>query len=155
MFSIYGSYYVLLPAKKKMQIKVKCQCGASECREWALLETQGVLEIQPSAQHLPLHSLSIGSLCRSQQDKYYLTIGYHELEGKKVSLKKPMLVLQKLVKEEPMEIEPSPAIRATQYPKQVQRSVDLKVIGVIRHKILFKTRPKALISKVEVKAKKP
>ncbi|KAH7280007.1 hypothetical protein KP509_37G047700 [Ceratopteris richardii] len=92
--------------------------------EWALLELQGILEIQPSAQHLPLNAFSIGSLCRSQQEKYYFTSGYHELEGKKVSLKKPML-----------------------------KTSELKAIGIIRHKILFKTRPKALISKSESKTK--
>ncbi|KAH7277521.1 hypothetical protein KP509_39G055300 [Ceratopteris richardii] len=129
-----------------MQIQVRCECGISECREWALLELQGVLEIQPSAQHLPLNAFSIGSLCRSQQEKYYFTIGYHELEGKKVSLKKPMLVLQKVLREDPIDVESSPVVLSTQYPTQVQKTSELKAIGIIRHKILFKTRPKALIS---------
>lgn len=138
-----------------MQIQVKCECGASDCKEWALLELQGVLEIQPSAQHLPLHALRIGSLCRGQhQDKYQLTIGYHVLEGKKIALKKPMLVLRKIVKEEPMEVEPSFSSLGTQYPKPVKKHAELNVIGVIRHKLLFKTRPKALISKQEGKVKK-
>lgn len=63
-----------------------------------------------------------------------------------MALKKPLLVLRKIVKEEPMEVEPSPASLGTQYPKQVQKHAELNVIGVIRHKLLFKTRPKALIS---------
>ncbi|BAT07336.1 Os09g0299300, partial [Oryza sativa Japonica Group] len=36
----------------------------------------------------------------------------------------------------------------------VAAETELEVIGVIRHKILFKDRPKALISKPQVKEKK-
>ena len=50
-----------------MQIHVKCGCDRKDCSDWALLELQGVLEIQASAQHLPLHSLPVGSLCSTQQ----------------------------------------------------------------------------------------
>ena len=78
------------------------------------------------------------------KDEYYLTIGYHQLQGKKVALKKPLLVLQKKVHDEaPMDVDDD---SGTQYPKQMTPKVDLRVIGVIRHKLLFKTRPKALIS---------
>jgi hypothetical protein len=53
--------------KSRMQIRVKCGCDRADCSDWALLELQGVLEIQPSAQHLPLHSLTLGSLCSPAQ----------------------------------------------------------------------------------------
>jgi chromosome transmission fidelity protein 8 len=57
---------------------------------------------------------------------YTLTIGYHELQGSKVSLKKPLVVLKKI--------------------KLNCGKVELHVVGIVRHKILFKTRPKAIIS---------
>ncbi|KAH7404696.1 hypothetical protein KP509_15G038800 [Ceratopteris richardii] len=104
--------------------------------------------------HCGLSRQKCGSICcYLLQEKYYFTIGYHELEGKKVSLKKPMLVLQKVLREDPIDVESSPVVLSTQYPTQVQKTSELKAIGIIRHKILFKTRPKALISKSESKTK--
>ncbi|GKV04971.1 hypothetical protein SLEP1_g17046 [Rubroshorea leprosula] len=117
-----------------MQIQVKCSCGAEKCPEWAIIELQGVVEVQPSFQG-SLQNLQIGRLCRpSSQESYTFTVGYHELVGSRVALKKPLLVMKKT--------------------KQISEGssspeVELEVIGIIRQKILFKTRPKALISKPE------
>ncbi|KAM6555909.1 hypothetical protein CsatB_002928 [Cannabis sativa] len=110
-----------------MEIKIKCNCEGEKCEEWAIVEIQGHVEVQPHFQ-LPIHNLPIGQLCRpSSQEVYTFTVGYHELTGTKVALKKPLLVLKKV--------------------KQSSDNVALEVIGLIRHRILFKTRPKALISK--------
>lgn len=110
-----------------MQIRVKCSCGEN-CPEWAMLELQGMVEIQPQFQDR-LHNLKIGLLCRpSSPETYTFTVGYHELTGTKVPLKKPLLVLNK-----------------AKHTGEDAR-VELEVIGIIRHRILFKTRPKALIS---------
>ncbi|XP_055831976.1 uncharacterized protein LOC129900917 [Solanum dulcamara] len=119
-----------------MQIQVKCSCGEEKCAEWAILELQGVVEAQPSFKDR-LQNLRIGTLCRpTYQETYTFTVGYHELTGTKVPLKKPMLVLKKIkfsTEEEKGDVNSS--------------RVELDVIGVIRQRILFKTRPKALISK--------
>lgn len=61
-------------------------------------------------------------------------MGYHELAGSKVTLKKPLLVLRKKKNDKGDAGQGGPA------------EVELDVIGIIRHKILFKDRPKALIS---------
>ncbi|KAB2016852.1 hypothetical protein ES319_D08G121100v1 [Gossypium barbadense] len=115
-----------------MQIQVKCSCGAEKCPEWAIVELQGVVEVQPSFQH-SLQNLQIGLLCRpSSQENYTFTVGYHELTGSKVALKKPMVVLKK--------------IKYMDVATSSSSCVELDVVGVIRHKILFKTRPTALIS---------
>ncbi|KAG4133762.1 hypothetical protein ERO13_D08G111300v2 [Gossypium hirsutum] len=115
-----------------MQIQVKCSCGAEKCPEWAIIELQGVVEVQPSFQH-SLQNLQIGLLCRpSSQENYTFTVGYHELTGSKVALKKPMVVLKK--------------IKYMDVATSSSSCVELDVVGVIRHKILFKTRPTALIS---------
>ncbi|KAL2550367.1 Chromosome transmission fidelity protein 8 [Forsythia ovata] len=120
-----------------MQIHVKCGCGEGNCPEWAIVELQGTVEAQPSFQN-SLQNLQIGILCRQSQENYTFSVGYHELTGAKVTLKKPMLVLKKikLQNEEEMGERDINSLR-----------VELDVIGIIRHKILFKTRPKALISK--------
>ena len=56
-----------------------------------------------------------------------------------MSLKKPMLVLKKVKQSSSG---PELMTDAAHIPPKV----DLEVVGVIRHRILFKTRPKALIS---------
>lgn len=125
-----------------MQIEVKCSCGEDNCQEWAIVEMQGVVEVQPSFKD-HLQNLEIGNLCcTSSQGNYTFTVGYHELSGSRIPLKKPFLVLKKkkLVDSD----EPSD-------PKS--SSVELEVIGIIRHRILFKTRPKALISSVQPQVK--
>ena len=46
-----------------MEIKLKCGCGESDCPEWAMIEVQGVVEVQPAFQD-SLSNLQIGILCR-------------------------------------------------------------------------------------------
>ena len=70
------------------------------------------------------------------QGSYTFTVGYHELSGTKMVLKKPLLVLKKKKRECDEDEESS--------SESLRR--ELEVVGVIRHRILFKTRPKALIS---------
>ncbi|KAK9292291.1 hypothetical protein L1049_020255 [Liquidambar formosana] len=119
-----------------MQIRVKCSCGQGNCPEWAIVELQGMVEAQPSFKG-QLQNLEIGQLCRpSAQENYTFTVGYHELTGSKVPLKKPLLVLKKMSH---MEADQSSDLKSSR--------VELEVIGIIRHRILFKTRPKALISR--------
>lgn len=126
-----------------MQIKVKCSCGEGKCPEWAVVELQGFVEAQPSFQD-SLQNIQIGVLCRpSSQESYTFTVGYHELTGTKVSLKKPILVLKKI----------KLGNDECEGQRPVNSSVELDVIGIIRHKILFKTRPKALISRPQPSVK--
>ncbi|XP_011048658.1 PREDICTED: chromosome transmission fidelity protein 8 homolog [Populus euphratica] len=127
-----------------MQIQVKCSCGAENCREWVVVELQGTVELNPSFFQTHLQNLQIGQLCRlssSSQESYTFTVGYHELTGSKVTLKKPLLVLKKVKRF--MDVDQSDDNKGD-LPSS---KVELDVIGIIRHKILFKTRPKALISK--------
>ncbi|XP_043699580.1 chromosome transmission fidelity protein 8 homolog [Telopea speciosissima] len=121
-----------------MQIQVKCSCGEGNCPEWAIVELQGVIEAQPFVQDR-LQNLEIGCLCHtSAEGKYTFTVGYHELTGSKVPLKKPFLVLKK---KKVVDIEPE------KNGSSASSKIELEVVGIIRQRILFKTRPKALISK--------
>ncbi|XP_010555661.1 PREDICTED: chromosome transmission fidelity protein 8 homolog [Tarenaya hassleriana] len=123
-----------------MEIRVKCGCEEEKCGEWAIVEIQGVIETQPSF-HGSLQNLEIGHLCRSDssQETYTFTIGYHELTGSRVTLKKPLLVLKK--------------VRKCTDGDPSKTGVELEVAGIIRSKILFKTRPKPLISGAQQPAK--
>ncbi|KAK3220759.1 hypothetical protein Dsin_014729 [Dipteronia sinensis] len=127
-----------------MQIKIKCSCSEESCQEWAIVEIQGAIEIQPSFQNR-LDNLDIGQLCRpSSPENYTFTVGYHELAGSKVPLKKPFLVLKK---KKTINVE-------QQSSENDSPGAELEVVGIIRHRILFKTRPKALISKPQPVVKK-
>ncbi len=64
-----------------------------------------------------------------------LTVGYHQVEGKLTTLKKPLAILSRVGEH----ADGSAAEEGAARPYEV--------VGVIRHKYHFKTRPKALISK--------
>ena len=66
------------------------------------------------------------------QSVYTFTVGYHELSGKKVPLKKPLIVLKKR--------------KDNALDGREASTTSLEVVGIIRYRILFKDRPKALIS---------
>ncbi|KAJ0970116.1 hypothetical protein J5N97_022993 [Dioscorea zingiberensis] len=119
-----------------MEIQVKCKCGQGECAEWAIVELQGAVESQASSMGSGVEGLEIGNLCCSSPGNFTFTVCYHELSGTKTALKKPLLVLRKRKDDE------------------LRSRPELEVIGIIRHRILFKTRPKALISRAQCKEKK-
>ncbi|CAN6162389.1 unnamed protein product [Urochloa humidicola] len=133
-----------------MEIRVRCGCGEPSCPEWAVVELQGVVQPQTSFAG-DIRGLHIGRLCSapshssSSKGGYTFTVGYHELAGTKVALKKPLLVLRKKKVTDGDQDSPAAAAEVEQ---------ELEVIGIIRHKILFKDRPKALISKPITKEKK-
>lgn len=47
---------------EQMQIQVRCGCGG-DCREWTIIEVQGVVEVQPAFKE-QFQNLEIGQLCR-------------------------------------------------------------------------------------------
>jgi len=69
----------------------------------------------------------VGDLCIKKKGHVQLTIGYHQLSGTVIRLKKPLLVLEK--------------------ETRTSGEVNYDAIGVIREKVLFKEKPYALISK--------
>lgn len=64
--------------------------------------------------------------CQQAADTYQLTIGYHQLEGTRVALKQPVLLLDK---------------------QRDASGTSYRVHGVVRSRLLFKTRPRSLITK--------
>lgn len=90
-----------------------------------------------------------------------LMIGYHQLEGKKVALKKPFAILEKV--EVPNASQSGAlhvqyqasgcgrlgaCIPGARAPEQgLLPRTPLQAVGVVRNKVLFKNRPTAVISK--------
>mmetsp|Transcript_18703 Transcript_18703/g.52565 ORF Transcript_18703/g.52565 Transcript_18703/m.52565 type:complete len:115 (-) Transcript_18703:485-829(-) len=97
-------------------------------KEWALIELQGKIEDVAGAEL----SNELGRLVavQGQKDVVRLTVGYHQLEGKRLDLKKPFAILQK-----------------QQSVEEAGSATSYQVAGVVKSKYLFKTRPTALISK--------
>ncbi|KAL0051081.1 hypothetical protein WJX82_001537 [Trebouxia sp. C0006] len=110
-------------------------CGKDECPPWCLIELQGELEVQEDSDSA---TFPVGTLCQSsfKGDALSLTVGNHQLEGKKVALKKPFAIL------DPEELDESGHCQS------------YKVIGVLHDKYLFKTRPRPLISKPDSSRKR-
>ncbi|EFN54833.1 hypothetical protein CHLNCDRAFT_134854 [Chlorella variabilis] len=111
-----------------MLIPISSDEGSS--RSWALIEMQGEVERKDGG--TLEEAFDVGTLSVSSSGAVMLTIGYHQLEGKRMELKKPFAVLDRVADAE-------------------GHSTEYKVIGVVREKILFKARPRALITKPELK----
>lgn len=91
--------------------------------EWLLLELQGSIDGPEDARGL--------SLARIVADKgaVEMWIGNHHLKGKIVDLKNPFAVLQKA-----MTPEGAPC---------------MEVVAMIKRQVIFKTRPRPLVSSLE------
>lgn len=102
----------------------------------------------------------VGTLRAAEGGTVFLTIGYHQLDGKVMDLKKPLLLLERREEGEVMgedEAEAPPGYKASRAPVRTGftrgafscPNLLRQVVGVLRKKYLFKNRPRALISKPE------
>ena len=80
------------------------------------------------------------------QDGLTLIIGYHELHGKEVPLKSPLVVLRMQTAADKGGDTVQPQQQSHDTSDADQPSLLYVVEGVIRRKYIFKSRPKALIS---------
>lgn len=95
--------------------------------EWAIVELQGLIQIKKEAEGPTV----AGDLHFYNRNRHpVLILGHHVLNGKEVKLEQPMAVLEKVT-----------GADKTEY----------KVKAVVKKKLLFKSRPKPIISNVAEK----
>jgi len=93
--------------------------GQAGCHEWCLLEFQGEIVGDMVGE--------LGQI-EMKDDVAYMDLGQHTLEGAVVKLKAAFLVVEKEKEKENEE--------------EGEASSSLAMRGVVRHKIIFKQRPK-------------
>jgi len=109
-----------------MQVVVRA--NRNGLAEWLMIELQGSLE-SPSPD---LSGQTIGDLAYTKQGMPVLIIGHHALFGKESDLAKPLVVLVN----EPL--------------SDADGERRLEAIAVIRTKLIFKTRPRPIVTKLPV-----
>ena len=126
--------------------------------EWGLVELQGQLETR---EQVPFDDMHIGDLHFDARGTPNLIIGHHLLTGKVVELEKPFAVL---IKRSPRDtdagVSPDPIPESgleqdssrtecdqESTPPSSGGQTEYEVVALITKKIIFKNRPKPIITK--------
>ena len=109
--------------------------------EWGIIELQGELETRDQ---VPFDSMHIGDLYFNKKGIPQMIIGHHLLTGKVEKLDKPYAVLKKHTSE--LESDSMDWDQADSEQLE-SRSTEYMVVAMVTRKILFKNRPKPIITK--------
>lgn len=127
--------------------------------EWGIVELQGQLETRDEVSFDNMH---IGNLHFDSRGTPNLIVGHHLLTGKVVELDKPFAVLKKTVVGgqskshssipiSDVELEPDTATSSMEYELEGadtgSGTSTYEIIALITKKIIFKNRPKPIITK--------
>ncbi|XP_007906129.1 chromosome transmission fidelity protein 8 homolog [Callorhinchus milii] len=112
--------------------------------EWLLMELQGEIE---SRHHIGLAGNLMGDLHYTREGVPILIIGHHILYGKVSHLERPFAVLVKHSTSK----ETSESRLQAEIPGDGNSVTNYLVTALIKKKIIFKTRPKPIITNVPKK----
>jgi chromosome transmission fidelity protein 8 len=142
---------------------VRCPAGLERggAGQWVVVELQGVLQLElPDKAQAEERERKLGlageagvaavptmagldlGLLGSEGGVPVLEIGCHRLEGKIVSLKRPLAVLE--LRRAPAS---APGEGEGGAPPEQSGEGEFEVVGIVRSKLLFKSRPKPLVGK--------
>eukprot|EP01112_Ceratiomyxa_fruticulosa_P017578 TRINITY_DN5499_c0_g1_i1.p1 TRINITY_DN5499_c0_g1~~TRINITY_DN5499_c0_g1_i1.p1 ORF type:complete len:131 (-),score=38.08 TRINITY_DN5499_c0_g1_i1:77-469(-) len=117
-----------------MQFFIRCR---ESLDEWSILEIQGSLEVSDAEN---VDELEAGVLTLTGNSNATLMIGASMLEGKVTPLKKPLVVMKK------KGVDQIEYMDEGDSEKDSSNSTEYEVVGIVKEKIIFKTRPKFIVT---------
>jgi hypothetical protein len=103
--------------------------STSSCPTWSLVELQGKLNLQGDDARLQSLGFTVGTYTTTSplapHPEVVLEVGNHTLHGRPTSLRKPLVVLERVTNSDGL--------------------TQLQVRGVIRDKVVFASKPRAII----------
>jgi hypothetical protein len=125
---------------------VKIRIDGSSEEEWSVIELQGHLSARDTALTLDALPLGVLDIAPDNAKEFTLVIGSTALVGKLVRLEKPLTVIA------PDATRSELAAAAAAADDDDAADEHWHIVGIVRNKLVFKTRPQPIVSKVGLRA---